>query len=373
MSEYQYYEWQTIDRSLTARELGEVNSLSSHMDTVTANRAVVTYSWGDFKHDPRQVLLKYFDAFLYDSNFGLRQLVFRLPKDLADLALFQPYLLDDWIMLETHGKYVLLEIAVNDETHSMEWVESDDFLNEFLPLRDQLLQGDVRLLYLAWLRAVSMDGPAAWEDELEPPVPAGLKHLDSSLEALVKFFDIDHYFLSAAASASPNAKAKPKADLGSALAKLSRDESDQHLKAILQGESDAVITLKKRLAQLSGQQSPARAEPTRTGGELFELADEIKAKAQEQARAKAAHARLKRLEKLAQNEESAWAVVETLLGQKTGAAYEEATKRLLELRELADYQRQVKRFQTRFKALCETYGKSVALMKRFQSNGLLVK
>ncbi len=64
MSEYQYYEWQTIDRPLTPEEQAAVNELSSHID-VTSSTAVVTYSWGDFKHDPRQVLARYFDAFLY--------------------------------------------------------------------------------------------------------------------------------------------------------------------------------------------------------------------------------------------------------------------------------------------------------------------
>ena len=70
MSEYQYYEWQTIDRPLSPREQTDVNGLSSHMDTVTSTQAIVTYSWSDFKHDPQKVLLNYFDAFLYDSNFG---------------------------------------------------------------------------------------------------------------------------------------------------------------------------------------------------------------------------------------------------------------------------------------------------------------
>ncbi len=57
MSEYQYYEWQTVDRILTAEEQAAVNHLSSHID-VSSSQAVVTYNWGDFKHDPKEVLLK---------------------------------------------------------------------------------------------------------------------------------------------------------------------------------------------------------------------------------------------------------------------------------------------------------------------------
>ena len=51
MSEYQYYEWQTIDRVLTPDEQSLVDQLSSHID-VTASQAVVTYEWGDFNFHP---------------------------------------------------------------------------------------------------------------------------------------------------------------------------------------------------------------------------------------------------------------------------------------------------------------------------------
>lgn len=57
MSEYQYYEWQTLGRPLTPEERAAVSRLSSHIE-VTSSQAVVTYSWGDFKHDPIQVLAR---------------------------------------------------------------------------------------------------------------------------------------------------------------------------------------------------------------------------------------------------------------------------------------------------------------------------
>lgn len=42
MSEYQHYEWQTVDRPLTEAEQDTVHELSSHIE-VSASRAVVTY------------------------------------------------------------------------------------------------------------------------------------------------------------------------------------------------------------------------------------------------------------------------------------------------------------------------------------------
>ncbi len=57
MSEYQYYEWQALEHPLSTAEQNAVDALSSHID-VTASQAIVTYNWGDFKHDPLDVLAK---------------------------------------------------------------------------------------------------------------------------------------------------------------------------------------------------------------------------------------------------------------------------------------------------------------------------
>ena len=371
MSEYQYYEWQTIDRPLTAAEQREVDGLSSHMDTVTSTQAVVTYSWGDFKHDPQKVLLKYFDAFLYDSNFGTRRLMFRLPKDLVDVPAIRPYLLEDWITLEAHGKYLILEIEINEESDFFEWVESDGVLGQLTPLHEQLLQGDLRILYLAWLKAISLDDPEVAEAEPEPPVPAGLKKINASLQAFADFFEIDPHLISAAAAASKNAKAAPEPDLEAAIAKLTRAESDAYLLQIVRGEAGAVLALKKNLSHFSGEKPAASAQSKRRAGELFEQAKEIKAEADRQAQAEAERQRIQRLEKLAQKEEAAWTKVESLLDQKRGAAYDEATQLLSELRDLAEYKRKKTQFAKRFKTICEKYGKSVALVERFRRAGLM--
>lgn len=63
MSEYQRYEFMTIDRPLTRDQLAAVNRLSSHIEA-SATHAVIEYQWGDFKHDPIEVLRQYFDGFL---------------------------------------------------------------------------------------------------------------------------------------------------------------------------------------------------------------------------------------------------------------------------------------------------------------------
>jgi hypothetical protein len=371
MSEYQYYEWQTIDRPLSASEQAAVNELSSHMDTVTSAQAIVTYSWGDFKHDPQKVLLKYFDAFLYDSNFGVRKLMFRLPKNLVDVPSIQPYLLEDWIMLEEHSKYFVLEIEINDEIDFFEWIESEGILGQLTPLREQLLQGDTRMLYLAWLKAISRDDPEVWEEEPEPPVPAGLKKLNASLQALTEFFEIDPHLISSAAVASKNMESARAPDLESAISKLTRTESDAHLLQIVRGEPGAVLSLKKRLTALSGGNPSLQSQSRRTASQLFEQAGKVEMEAKRQAREEAERKRIRRLETLAQEEEANWVYAENLLGQKRGSAYDEATKLLVELHDMAEYKQSRNKFAERFKLICDRYGKSAVLMGRFRRAGLI--
>ena len=105
MSEYQYHEWQTIDRLLTPKEQDAVDRLSSHID-VSSSRAVVTYNWSDFRHDPRQVLLNYFDAYFYLANWGSLRLMFRFPKGLLDEGGISPYCVDEFIDFKTVGEFL---------------------------------------------------------------------------------------------------------------------------------------------------------------------------------------------------------------------------------------------------------------------------
>jgi hypothetical protein len=69
MSEYQYYEFLALDRPLTEKQRAELRSISTRAE-ITASRFVNEYQWGDLKGDPRAMVERYFDAFLYLANWG---------------------------------------------------------------------------------------------------------------------------------------------------------------------------------------------------------------------------------------------------------------------------------------------------------------
>ena len=80
MTEYQYYEFVAIDRPLTHDEQAELRAISTRA-LITPTSFVNHYEWGDLKADPRRLVERYFDAFLYLANWGTRRLTFRLPAE----------------------------------------------------------------------------------------------------------------------------------------------------------------------------------------------------------------------------------------------------------------------------------------------------
>jgi hypothetical protein len=114
VSEYQYYEWQTVDRSLTEAEQEAVHNLSSHIE-VSSSRAVVTYAYGSFKHDPRHVLARFFDAHLYLANWGSRRLMFRFPSELVSRDMIEPHCVQDRITFRTVNAFDVLDMDLSEE------------------------------------------------------------------------------------------------------------------------------------------------------------------------------------------------------------------------------------------------------------------
>src|SRR5215207_6189063 len=83
MSEYQYYEFQAVDRPLTREQMAELRALTSRA-TITPTRLVNVYHWGDFRGDPLRLIEQCFDAFVYVANWGTHQFMLKLPRRLLD-------------------------------------------------------------------------------------------------------------------------------------------------------------------------------------------------------------------------------------------------------------------------------------------------
>ncbi len=96
-----------------------------------------------------------------------------------------------FLTLELKGNYYILEFSLDDEEPDYEWLEGEGMLGKLTPIREQIMQGDYRALYLSWLKAVSIEDPEEDNPETEPPIPAGLGKLNSSHQAFIEFFELD--------------------------------------------------------------------------------------------------------------------------------------------------------------------------------------
>lgn len=276
MSEYQYYEFQAIDRPLTQEEQEAVASLSSRVPP-HPRRAVFVYNYSDFRGNPEAVLAQYYDAMFYLANWGSRHLLFRFPAALVNAAEMQQYCVattadsSKAITVKVIEDYVVLGIRLNEE-EGFGWVDGEGWLDRMVGLREALMQRDYRVLYLAWLKGIALEYDVDMEAS-EPPVPPGLNALTPPLQTFVELFDIDADLLSSAAQRSAPLQlttiSKAKARL--ALQGLSEEEKDAFLLRLLDDEPRLSLALHQHLGLHPEAPSPS-AGPRCTVGDVLSAA-----------------------------------------------------------------------------------------------------
>jgi hypothetical protein len=373
MSEYQYYEFHAIDRPLSEKEQAEVGSLSSRAE-VTLTHAVFTYNYGDFRGDPQRVLQKYFDAMLYLTNWGTKQLVFRLPRSFVDAKALAAYCYQDLISTSVAKDHIILDICLHDEEGGG-WVDGEGWLSSFAMLRQDILLGDYRALHLTWLKAISLEeGREEHEELLEPPVPAGLKKLSAPLKTLVNFFEIDDDLIAVAAEASAANKDAVELDVEKQIAKLSEQERIDFLVKVARGDPQANTLLLKKLKELAPNQREQVAPSStlrRKASELLSAAAARLDRRKEQERQKADKAKIKRLNEMAPQEPEIWKKVFDLIRTKQTKAYDEAVKLLTDLRELAQHLGRLEEYESRLGQIQQDFSSLSGLKFRLREAGLV--
>ena len=144
MSEYQYYEFVALDRSLTAAEQAEVRQLSTRA-TITATSFTNEYHWGDFKGSPDELMRRYYDAHLYFANWGTHRVMFRLPRTLLDPGLAEQYCVDPQVSAYATSDHVILDMTSEDEPGD-EDEDLEGSLSGIVGARSELADGDLRPL-----------------------------------------------------------------------------------------------------------------------------------------------------------------------------------------------------------------------------------
>ncbi len=366
MSEYQYYEFRCVDRSLSSKEQKEIAELSSRAE-VNSSTASFVYSYSDFPGDTEELMLEYFDMMLYMANWGSREVMFRLPREFVDTEQTEQYCAVEEIEQSIVEDFVLIKISFHEEDQGS-WIDGEGWLERMLDIRQELLQGDLRVLYLAWLKAtgeiVEYESPE--DDILEPPVPAGLGEFSPALEAFVEFVDLDTELIEVAAKNSEKQKKEEPQRLERWIDQMPEAEQRDFLLRLSRGEAHLSAIFNKRLRAYAPQSEQPK-QPTqkrRTISEIVKAAEIWREEKQERERQEKRQARIRELDALAAKEKKAWEEVDAWIEEKKSASYDKAVALLLDLRDLAAHRGDPKSFQDRLAVILQTYPTRSALLRR---------
>ncbi len=349
MSEYQCYEFVALDRPLTGKQVAELRAISTRAD-ISPTRFWNEYEWGDLKADPAKLVERYFDAHLYFANWGTHRLMLRIPKARVDLKALRMFFVGTHAArLTVCGEHVLLDLGSDTEE------PADDEMGQgslavLSALRAELMRGDLRCAYLAWLLAVQSD--ELDNDAVEPLVPAGLASLTAAQQSMAEFLRIDDDLLAAAAGESAEST-KGDDDLRRWVTRLPQAEKNKWL---LRAVDDGDLALGGELRRtFRGTRSPSGAAKRRTVGELRARSETRRSERENaqavratKAREAAEKARQRRLDKLGLDADAAWLKLEKLVG---ASDYDAAITLAVDLRDVAARADDAHIFAVRFETM----------------------
>jgi hypothetical protein len=378
MSEYQRYEFMTSDRPLTRAQLDAVNGLSSHIEA-SSTHALIEYHWGDFKHDPIKVLHEFFDGFLYWANWGAPELAFRFPHGILPADLIDGYDLDDFVTFTRHPDYDILDIHFGEMEAPDEWTEYE--LGSLMAMRDELMEGDLRALYITWLAGQQMIGDYDEEEEDHdeeeedyeisvPPVPPAFGRLTAAQQALAELLRVPDELLVAAARHSHAAKPSTDDDFVAWVELLPPERRNDYLVRLAHNEPGLSRLLVRELREL-GQDKTRVTPPT---GEhvgyatLLAESKAIKTQLEREKREQDQLARLRHLQDIHDHRDAYWHQVEQAVSRGTGSGYDEGVRLLIELREAAEQFKESQEFQDRFRTWVQSHLRRPAFLKRLQTH-----
>lgn len=337
MSEHQLVAFRAIDGRVSDRNLEFMQKQSSRAK-ITPRSFDNEYHYGDFRGDAAEMLRRGYDIHLHYANFGIRTLMLRLPNGLPDQAAVAPFLPGDGIKLikDKIGPGSILKISPCHEPGDLEDLyEIDGLIERLIPLRAEILSGDLRPFYLAQL-AVSMDMNHDPAEEIEGPVPAGLAKLTPAQEALADWYEIDPHLIAAAAKLGP--ELAPDNQAGpDFLTWLQSQPAAQKNQWLAEWLADANTNLRAELLSKFRSQAHVPSWPTAIVGrpiaELMSAADELREQAKKKAATAAAKKKAERMAKIAADPQPFLQSTEALVDGGSVNRYCEASAILAEVRE----------------------------------------
>jgi len=337
MSEYQYIGFRAIDSGVSEEDLQYMRQQSTRAE-ITPWSFENEYHYGDFHGNAVEMLHRGYDIHLHYANFGIRTLLIRLPCSLPDAEAAKPYLAGDSLRFrkDKRGPGGVLEFSPSYEPGDLDelW-DLGELLDRLVPLRSEILDGDLRPLYLAHL-AICTDREHYPAETVEAPVPAGLQEPTSAQLALAELYGISESLIAAAAQESsplPTVTDR-RTRYTEWLARQPEKTKDAWLAELLGDPRSSIRSeILAEFARASQTERWPTVQASRTIAQLEAIAEEIRRKEKQRAADKAARQRAKLLNKMAADPTPYLRETEKLVAERSTDSYRRAAEMLADLRE----------------------------------------
>lgn len=368
MSEYQYYEFQAIDRPLSDADRQALRALSTRA-RITATSFTNEYHWGDFRGNPVQLMERWFDLHLYTANWGTKRLMIRLPQRLVARSRLDRFLrCVDLVRIRESGENLIVVVHQDhqDDQPYFTYDEDDsDHLAAMAPLRADVLAGDWRLFYLLWLTAVES---GRLQDADTEPLP-GIGPLTGALKAFADFFAINPDLVQAAAESPLYANGGlPAAQVRAVVAAIPDTEKTALLCRLAAGEPHVAAELMCKVRAAAATASDADTGH-RTVVDLRTRAAEIRKQVEAAEAARLEEERRARLAVVRRQGAAVWRKINGEIEKRNARGYDRALELLLDLRELAQEDGALAAFSERVHALQKRHYRKLRFIERLHQLG----
>ncbi len=373
MSEYQYYEFAALDGPISDEGFRYAERCSSRAE-VSRVHWRNEYNFGDFGGSVEK-LLQHYDAHFYIANWGSVRFALAFPEGVLNPETVQPYVrghehYEDTLTIKSNGERTIVWWERNEEG-GWGWTEGEGVISRLIGIREELMRGDHRALFLGWLADFH---PDEWRDPrdsavLVPPIPAGLDCLTPPLQTLIEQFPIDQDALTVAAGQEQGSMPE-RIPLSNVVDKLPATDMKALLVRVAEGDGSRVMSELNRLtyprmerpldAALTCVDFAARAIKVREA----RLKKEAKAAAAKRRREAAA--RKRHLEGVMKRADTIWAGLEPLMDEKIASAYDNAATQLTELHDAYEQAGRDTEFRDKLTTFRERYSRRPAMMRRIK-------
>lgn len=336
MSEFQFVAFRAVDGPVSGKNMEYMERQSSRAE-ITPWSFENEYHYGDFHGNAEEMLRRGYDVHLHYANFGTRTLMIRLPNGLPDAAAIKPYLEGRSLcfLKDPKGPGGTLSIQPYLESGDLDDVwDLDEVVERVVPLRAEILDGDLRPFYIAHL-AICCDSEHDPDETKEGPVPAGMGNLTAAQQALAEFYGLSESLLAAVAQGSPSKSAV--ADASASQQEWLRQQPDAKKTAWLAkllSEPGSSVRTEILADYRASQTTPSWpvVKRDRTISELNKIADEIADEVRSKKAAAAARKQAKRTADMAADPQRYLKETEQLAATRTTDGYSKAAAILAELR-----------------------------------------